>query len=134
MSEAATRARDLVTSPGVRATALLATFWVGGCSFALARRPPQDYGAMASFECTKSVGPAVVDTTLATMYGALTAGNEVARLHGDGAWFVGSSGFSILLGTTAAVYGASAAWGFIAAHECREALKHSVELTPEAAR
>jgi hypothetical protein len=105
-----------------RGLLVLATLWVGGCSFALARRPPPYSGAVPSLECTKSVAPAVVDTTLATMYAGLTVGNEVARLRGDGAWFVGSLGLSILLGMQAAITGASAAWGFDVAHECRAAL------------
>jgi hypothetical protein len=104
-----------------RGMLVIATLWVGGCSFALARRPPPYSGAVPSLECTKTVAPAVVDTTLATMYAGLTAGNEVARLRGDGAWFLGSLGFSILLGMQAAIYGASAAWGFDVAHECRAA-------------
>jgi len=101
---------------------VLVTLSVGGCSFVLARRPPPYYAVMPNLECTESVAPAVVDTTLATMYAGLTVGNEVARLRGDGAWFVGSLGLSILLGMQAAIYGASAAWGFDAAHECRAAL------------
>jgi len=110
---------------------VLATLPAGGCSFILARRPPPHYAVTPTFECTKSVAPAVVDATLATMYAALTAGNELARARrDDGAWFVGSPGFSILLGLQAVVYGSSAYWGFIAAGECREALQHSVELDP----
>jgi len=101
-----------------------------GCSFVVARRPPPYYAVPPTFECTKSVAPAVVDTTLATMYAALTVGDELARTSGRGAWFVGAPWFSVLLGVHAAIYGASAAWGFYVVGECREALRHSVELDP----
>lgn len=101
-----------------------------GCSFMVARRPPPYYAVTPTFECTKSVAPAVVDTTLATMYAALTVGDELAHTSGRGAWFVGARWFSVLLGIHAAIYGASAAWGFYVVGECREALRHSVELDP----
>jgi len=96
----------------------------------VSRRPPPFYAVTPSFECTKSYAPAVIDTVLATIYAGATAGNEVAGATGRGAWFIGSRGFSVTLGLQAAVFGASAAWGYNAAHECREALSDSVELTP----
>jgi hypothetical protein len=114
------------------AALVLATLSLAGCSVALARRPPPYYRVTPSFECTKSLAPAVIDTTLASIYAVSTAGNEAIRLSGRGAWFVGSPGLSILTGLAAAVFGASAAWGFNVAHECREALNQSVELSSAA--
>jgi hypothetical protein len=110
-------------------TVLIAIFG-GGCSFILDRRPPPYYLVTSTFECTKSVAPAVVDTTLATLYAGLTVGNELAGASGHRAWFLGSHGLSILLGLHTLVYASSAAWGFDVASECREALRHSVELGP----
>jgi hypothetical protein len=117
-------------SPLRTAAVIVTTLSTSGCSFILSRRPPPYYAVTPSFECTRTYAPAIADTVLAATYAALTAGNIWAGASGRGAWFVGSKGFSVVLGANAAAYGGSAVWGYGTANECREALRHSVGLPP----
>jgi hypothetical protein len=118
-------------SPLRAAAVILATLSTTGCSFILSSRPPPYYAVTPSFECTRTYAPAVVDTVLAATYATLTAGNVWAGASARGAWFVGSEGFSILLGVSAAAYAGSAVWGYSTANECRDALRRSVGVPPD---
>jgi hypothetical protein len=94
--------------------------WVGvlvagvlsqGCSFTFVDGPPDRHEKMLYFDCTSSLGPAVVDITYAATSAALTASNSER----------GTNDATTAYALTAGVFGASAIYGIMRTQACNQA-------------
>jgi hypothetical protein len=102
----------------------------GGCSFAFVNGPPPNHRTSAFFGCTSSNGVPMLDTAAATV-GLLDAVAFATGSGSDSNTTTGSrSGNAIAAGAVAAIFAASAAYGYKKTLECREAEVDLLRRTP----
>jgi hypothetical protein len=90
---------------------------LSSCSFLLVDGPPARHRELPDFSCTEGIFWPVVDGVISA--GSL-AGALSAQAAGEGAGRSGGLAGGLV---TAALFGASAIWGFLDVGECREAIE-----------
>lgn len=101
-----------------------------GCSFMFMQGPPDSHAKLSYFDCVSSAAAPVTDTTLASVYGLVTAVGLADDTTEDG-----SAPPPLLFGGLAALHLASAIYGYIDAKECHSAkqeLAHRIHLRAQA--
>jgi hypothetical protein len=91
---------------------LVAALFSQGCSFAFVDGPPDRHEKMIYFDCTSTLGPAVVDITYAATSAAIAAGSAQEDNSGDAA---------AVYAVTAGIFGASAIYGIVKTQTCNQA-------------
>ncbi|HEY4394180.1 MAG TPA: hypothetical protein VGP64_08960 [Polyangia bacterium] len=112
------------------ATLILASA-AGGCSFALVNGPPPEHRQLSFFGCTSSNTIPTLDLAV----GALSVVDAVVAGSGGGpsnSTTGSNKGDAITFAATAALLGASAAYGYKKTAECRTAEAELVRRTPPA--
>ena len=110
------------------ATLILASA-TGGCSFAFVNGPPPNHRQLSFFGCTSSNTIPTLDLAV----GALSVVDAVVAGSSSGSTSTSTGsgkGDAIAFAATAALLGASAAYGYKKTSECREAEAELVRRTP----
>jgi hypothetical protein len=107
---------------------LILTSLTGGCSFAFVNGPPPNHRQLAFFGCTSSNTVPTLDLAVSALS---VVDAVVAGSGGGGSSATGSGkGDLITFAASAALLGASAAYGYKKTSECRDAEAELVRRTP----
>jgi len=98
--------------------------WISGCSFVFMQPPPDNHSKLRYFDCVSSTAAPVTDTVNAAFTGltAAFAGGETGDADDPPAVWV--------FGGVAALYAASAIYGFVSVSECdsaKQSLAHRID-------
>ena len=105
---------------------VLVAVWGGGCSFAFVDGPPTMHRQLPYFECTSGNGLPTVDLVL----GALTGIEAAALFESGSSYSTGSNTEAAVAAGEAALFAASAIYGYGKTSSCREAKAELMQRLP----
>jgi hypothetical protein len=105
---------------------------VCGCSVLFVNRTPVDgYKPNERQDCTSSIRAPLVDTAAGLLLSTASVAAFASRRHVEDASVQPNVVGGMVLSVPAAIYVASAAYGYIVTHECREAMARAAAKTVE---
>jgi hypothetical protein len=110
---------------------LILTSGAGGCSFALVNGPPPNHRQLSFFGCTSSNTIPMVDLGISAL-SVVDAALSAAGSSSSGLSTGSNKGDLVTFAASAALFGASAAYGYKRTAECRDAEALLVKRTPPA--